>query len=128
MFCHISSCYVSFTYLKFIEIIQRTICNVISFDLTFRIQPFNPRRNIFSLYLFYKYVHSYGYDVFSKLVFELPEFELSTWLAARSHNFNFEIANYNHKVYANSFFSGNSRLGKSLSTFCFSVSSDLRKL
>lgn len=92
------------------------------------ISEFFRRRNIASLWLFYKSFDGNCSCEPSSFVIKLNEFKQCKTLAARSRHFTVNIATCNRKFCANSFFTRSSHLWNSLPAFCFLVNFDLQKI
>ena len=105
--------------------LQKRICSTVGPSLAASLEPLAHRRNVASLYLFYRY---YCGRCSSELA-QLAPFPYSqgrsTRYSDRLHDFSVTIPRCYKDVYVNSFFPCTARLWNSLPIECFPLTYDL---
>ena len=124
--CHIWAG-ASATFLSLLDRVQKRVANLISLELSSRLQPLSHRRNVASLCLFYKYFNGECSDELHALVPPRRKHPLQTQQAARPHPYTVEIPRCKRAFYSNSFFPRTVRHWNSLPEFCFPNSTDMQK-
>ena len=122
--CHVWVCSPS-CYLEFLDKLQKWICRNLGPSLAASLEPLAHRRNVASLYLFYRYYFRRCSSELAQLV-PLPYFQgRSTRYCYSLHDFSVAIPKCCKDVYINSFFLRTARLWNSLLIECFLLTYNL---
>ena len=111
-------------YLELLDKLQKRICRTVGPSLAASLEPLAHRRNLASLYLFYRYYFGRCSSELAQLVSLPYSRRRPTCYSDRLHDFSVTIPRCYKDVYVNSFFPRTARLWNSLPIECFPLTYD----
>ena len=112
--------------LRLLDRIQRRIINLIGPNLLLTLHSLSHRRNVASLFLFYKYLYGFCSDELKSLPPAIKTFNCVTRYSTNAHHMTVQLPSCNKLFYSSSFFPRMARLWNSLPSSCFPTCYDLQ--